>query len=61
MPNKPDEPRQPPMLQIFGAGLVIGGVIGWLAGNIAIGAVLGFLFAAPVYIIAQRIGSGPDA
>jgi type III secretory pathway component EscT len=61
MPNEPDKPRQAPILQIIGAGLLIGGIIGLLAGNIALGAVLGFLFAAPVYIIAQRIGGGPDA
>jgi type III secretory pathway component EscT len=60
---KPPEPRNPAQtgLMVMGAGLVIGGIIGLLAGNIAVGAVLGFLFAVPVYIVAQRIGGGPDA
>jgi type III secretory pathway component EscT len=61
MSNEPDKPRQPPVFAVLGAGLVIGGIIGLLAGNIAVGAVVGFLFSVPIYIVAQRIGGGPDA
>lgn len=61
MPDESKTPRQPPVFQVLGAGLVVGGIIGLLAGNIALGAVVGFLFAGPVYIVAQRIGGGPDA
>jgi hypothetical protein len=60
---KPPERRDPAerALLVFGAGIVIGGIIGLLVGNIGIGAVLGAVLAAPVYIVAQRIGGGPDA